>query len=608
MHRRYFLFSCLPAASLFLLLIFSSGCSDDKIAGPEDWDPTAPFPITDLALTVNDTIALLTWTATGDNGPNGTADRYDLRQFQISPTEENWEEGTRVSGLPAPGKAGTSETFDLPTPNLEDTYFLALKVWDDSGNASKISNVVFVDLLPPAPISDLAPDRLSDTFTAIRWTTPEDNGPLGRPSRYEIRISQELLTVDNWDDERPRNGPAGAADAGLTEKFTLTPLVPESHYFVAVRSRDASGNLSDLSNVLEFDTKSTPLGWSSQFGDLPINGAITTFCSVGDTLYLGGPFSHIGGISVMGIAKFDGVGFSDLAGGLAGGQYGPRAMAITPIDGALYVGGSFLYAGGQPAGNLAKWTGSGWEVIETGMREWAITSLCQFDGGLLLGGNFWRDAGQPHNFLARFDGSDFHSMGFGDGIGGPIASLTVYNGKLVVGGGFDRLDGNINAASVAFWDGFGYSWPEPPLVKGNGTYPPWITAFCEFQGDLIVAGDFTSAGVKSLNRIARWDGSSWHPLGSGVSGGDWVQVSAVAVHEGYLVVGGIFEYAGGLPVNNIALWDGQYWEPMGGGILSDSSGAPVAAITSHQGSIFVGGTFSAAGGVPSKNLARWDFD
>jgi hypothetical protein len=35
---------------------------------------------------------------------------------------------------------------------------------------------------------------------------------------------------------------------------------------------------------------------------------------------------------------------------------------------------------------------------------------------------------------------------------------------------------------------------------------------------LFAAGWFTRAGAAAVNRIARWDGSSWAPLGSGVSG------------------------------------------------------------------------------------------
>ncbi len=35
---------------------------------------------------------------------------------------------------------------------------------------------------------------------------------------------------------------------------------------------------------------------------------------------------------------------------------------------------------------------------------------------------------------------------------------------------------------------------------------------------LVVGGSFTMAGTTMANRIAMWDGLSWQPLGSGMSG------------------------------------------------------------------------------------------
>jgi hypothetical protein len=40
-----------------------------------------------------------------------------------------------------------------------------------------------------------------------------------------------------------------------------------------------------------------------------------------------------------------------------------------------------------------------------------------------------------------------------------------------------------------------------------------------YDGDLIAAGAFTEAGGVPVNRIARWDGTDWSPLGSGIDGG-----------------------------------------------------------------------------------------
>ncbi|MCH7592762.1 MAG: hypothetical protein IH989_08295 [Planctomycetes bacterium] len=65
----------------------------------------------------------------------------------------------------------------------------------------------------------------------------------------------------------------------------------------------------------------------------------------------------------------------------------------------------------------------------------------------------------------------------------------------------------------------------------------WLSAL----GMLIAGGWFTTAGGTTVNSIARWDGASWSPLGSGMD--DWV--AALTVYNGELIAGGIFTTAGG---------------------------------------------------------------
>jgi hypothetical protein len=50
------------------------------------------------------------------------------------------------------------------------------------------------------------------------------------------------------------------------------------------------------------------------------------------------------------------------------------------------------------------------------------------------------------------------------------------------------------------------------------------------SGDTVyVGGSFTNAGGHAAYSIARWDGSSWSGLGSGMGGVDWPQVLALAL-------------------------------------------------------------------------------
>jgi len=591
---------------LLIFLLFCQGCDNNQYEPIGDIDPDVPFAVTDLAATVgNDTIGL-TWTATGDDGPFGTASRYDLRLYAEFITTGNWPDATPVAGLPRPRSAGTAESFTLSGDDATGTAYLALRVVDDSGNNSKLSNVIFVDRHPPAATNDLTVLRVRDQTVTLSWTAPTDDSPLGHAARYEIRASVTALTEANWADILPRNGPAKPTVAGQTEIFGLRGLSPLTHYFVALRSRDEIGNLSGLSNMIEIDTAQTPVGWWDGFGDRGVQGDVIAFYSLGDTLYVGGQFNQVGALPVGNIASWDGNDWSSMAQGVAGGSFGTRILDMEDYNGTLHIAGSFRIAGGQPVSNLARWTGDGWESLGGGPITKPPASLGTFNGDLFVGGFFNQGAGSPFTFLSRYDGVAFHSMDWNHNIVAIVRHILPHEGRLVLAGSFGEVPGTA-AKSVAMWDGFGYTIPQPDLV---GPWDlPFITALCEYEGDLILGGDFTSAGGITLNHIARWDGTTWHSLAGGMSGTEFPSVSALTVYRGLLIAGGNFALAGGEPANNIALWDGTHWTSLGAGVAGmNPLTTRVIALANHSGSLYVGGVFTTTDGLPSVNIGRWDLD
>src|SRR5437870_5804427 len=73
--------------------------------------------------------------------------------------------------------------------------------------------------------------------------------------------------------------------------------------------------------------------------------------------------------------------------------------------------------------------------------------------------------------------------------------------------------------------------------------------------DVYAGGSFTAAGGNAVGDVAKWDGSSWSALGSGLSGampGEHPYVFALAVSGSNLYAGGGFTMAGGAPANHIA--------------------------------------------------------
>jgi RHS repeat-associated protein len=172
----------------------------------------------------------------------------------------------------------------------------------------------------------------------------------------------------------------------------------------------------------------------------------------------------------------------------------------------------------------------------------------------------------------------------------------------------DRADAFLHSGlpvshGIAKWDGTNWH------LLGSGINGHIASIAVADNGKVYVGGKFMNHVANGVaNNIAMWDGTNWYRLGAGLtscSGCD-VEVSALAVsRDGFLYAAGRFAQAGGLPANNIARWDGTNWSSIGQGIQNGVNGN-VYALAFHQNALYVGGNFTAAGGFPANKLAKWN--
>jgi hypothetical protein len=202
----------------------------------------------------------------------------------------------------------------------------------------------------------------------------------------------------------------------------------------------------------------------------------------------------------------------------------------------------------------------------------------------------------------------------GDGFSHPSRVLHVsHDGALYAGGSFVH-SGARTLNSIARWDGS--AWAPLQTATGVGVLGSVraLETFDDGAGPaLYVAGSMTGAGDVVATNIARWDGTAWSALGpTGAEGVNGEVTDMVVFDDGSgpaLYVAGSFTLAGGLPVSNIARWDGAAWSA-----LRDASGdGPddrVAAIETfddgHGSQLYLTGRFEAIGTLPAGRLARWD--
>lgn len=185
-----------------------------------------------------------------------------------------------------------------------------------------------------------------------------------------------------------------------------------------------------------------------------------------------------------------------------------------------------------------------------------------------------------------------------DDIAGQVHHMVVIDGKLYVGGRFEKADRRV-VNNVAVWDGTSWSG------LGKGVDGP-VKAMCAMGKDLVVAGDFSYVGKSSdnpgieANRIARWDGKKWNifsPLNIDR------EIFALAYDGKTLYIGGNFKkLEGKTDAASVAMWDGKGWKPVGGSKFDKT----VRAMTCVGKTLYVGGFFTTIGDEPAANVAMWD--
>ncbi len=322
--------------------------------------------------------------------------------------------------------------------------------------------------------------------------------------------------------------------------------------------------------------------WSGEFAFGTIGNSASATAAVAwdddhdgtPSIFIGGKFTTVGGVACNAIARWDGTQWTPLGSGIttSAGTLSIRAMTVFN-DGsgeALYVGGVFNTAGGIPAVGVARWRNGAWQAL-------------------------------------------------GDGLGTPSANwgvkcFTVFNGSLYAGGNFDS-SGAVFTIGVAQWTGS--AW-----VVVNNSLGQNVECLASYD-DQLGGGPKLYAGGSFSGRVRRLDAGAWTSLG--ISGNSSSRVTQLAVYnptapagKPLLYAAGRFTTAGGNPRNNIASWDGVTWGDVAGGlnVLSDFpsiTGLCVAKGSAvHRGGngdgdvLVVGGVIDQAGGAPANEIATFD--
>ncbi|HEY3854838.1 MAG TPA: Ig-like domain-containing protein [Verrucomicrobiae bacterium] len=293
-----------------------------------------------------------------------------------------------------------------------------------------------------------------------------------------------------------------------------------------------------------------PLGSATNNG---VNQTVNTIAqSASGGIYVGGGFTQAGGVTANYVAQWNGTNWASLGNGASNGFNGAVNALLVNSSGELFAGGSFTQAGGIAATNIAMWNGQTWSPMATGLKG-IVLSLASQGTDLYAGGTFSTASGLTVNNVARWDGSKWNAIGAGIGTSFPqiMVHALATRGSEIFAGCSSSSGTGVTAPFVVRWDGA--NWTE---VASNLTMPGAtvsIRALDVVGNDLYAGGIFTMINSLSTASVARWDGTNWFPLGTGIQGNDPI-VYALASQGNELLAGGSFNVAGAKPSTLFGRW------------------------------------------------------
>jgi len=338
-----------------------------------------------------------------------------------------------------------------------------------------------------------------------------------------------------------------------------------------------------------------------------------------------------------------------------------NAIAVDQ-HGNVYVGGDFHNAGGVgQADYIAKWNvKDGWSALPDSPVTGTVNAIAvDQGGGVWIGGQFTKDmpSGNDVYNIVRWDGSSWARMR--KGVNGPVNAIAVAPEGVYLGGDFTQTTSGIAAKGIILWSwGLGDWQGVGGGVTDDFGEPGSVNALAVNGSDLYVGGDFAKAGTVEADYLALWDGASWHSLGDVLTPGqvvdalatsgeelyvasrnqqlggfhfwqitnpwdcwneDWTDLAssdntedriyAAAASQNNIFVGGKFTSIGGESASWVAHWnsrDDGTWHAMGSGVTGPSGpNDGVYALALDGPNLYVGGTFTSAGGDGANRLARW---
>ncbi len=253
-------------------------------------------------------------------------------------------------------------------------------------------------------------------------------------------------------------------------------------------------------------------------------------------LYASGLFDSANGAAVLGIAKYDGTDWSEVAPGLVG-------------DNALMTDWNNLLIIKSASGFMA-WDGNAISSLSGTPPTGFIADMTTYQGDLVVA-SFNAGAGR----LDRYDGISWQP--FSGTVSGVIQSIEAVGDDLYVGGDFTGACNTVDfipAENIYLWNGSTCEMLGSGVTNSSSVVA--VNDIAVYGSRVFITGRFDATGGISANSLAEWSGGSWKAIGAGLLDGFNAGTGhALWVKDHVLYVAGVFEQAGDVLAHHFAAVD-----------------------------------------------------
>jgi len=371
---------------------------------------------------------------------------------------------------------------------------------------------------------------------------------------------------------------------GIGQSAGSVELLPDGKFIVSV-----GGKLYRLNSDGSLDNTFNSPSNITQITRLEVDG-------LGNFL-LSGAFLE-NGVTVFKFARLNSDGSVNTTFSPSFGIGGSASVLAVQTDGKVLVAGEFSQVGGVPRKNIARLNADGTLDATfdpgTGFNFTVEEIVALADGKILVGGNFTTYNGTARVATARLNADGSLDTSFNPILpAGTVRSIALQTDeKILIGGMFDSVNGQtrnglarLNAdgsLDASFNPGFGSSSIRSVVVQADGK--------------ILVGGTFN--GVNGFNRVNLVRLNSDGTLDSSFNAGSIAAVSQIelAPDGKYVLLTTTV-----VRVNNNGTTDATFQSPT---FSFNNQFGLFTILVQPDGSVLVGGDFSAVGGIPRSKLAR----